>query len=161
MDVPKDVGKILKRLKKSSPSGFAIAFHVQFTTPAFLFQTYPKEWLTVYNQRGLVMQDPIVAWSFANTGAIRWAELADNDPANVLGTAKDYGLAYGVAMGIESQNSRSLAGFSRPDRDFTDAEIKDLQADAVALHELTAEAKIVSPELAAELRRLSVTLTHP
>lgn len=156
-----EIGNILSELKSMCPSGFAIAFHIRFTTPAFLFQTYPKEWLNIYNQKGMVMQDPIVGWSFANNGHTRWSDLADNDPAGVLTEGAKFGLNYGVAAGIEEGGSKSIAGFARPDREFTDQEIGSLVGMVTALHNITAEAKSVSPETREELRRMSITFTHP
>ncbi|WP_207209169.1 autoinducer binding domain-containing protein [Loktanella sp. IMCC34160] len=144
-----------------APAGFAIAFHIQFTTPAFLFQTYPKEWINLYNKRGMVMQDPIVGFGFENNGTIRWSELAANDPAEVLSEASKYGLVYGMACGIEDGGSRSVAGFARSDRELTDAEIDQLQGLVQDLHTMTAEAKSVSPEVREDLRRMSISFTHP
>jgi len=156
-----EIGQVLSDLKSLSPSGFAIAFHIRFTTPAFLFQTYPKEWLAVYNQRGLVMQDPIVGWAFANTGTTRWSTLTGDDPAGVLPAAAEFNMNYGVAAGVEEHGSRSVAGFARPDREFTDEEIETLYAGVKLLHAMTAEAKAVSDQQREELRRLSISLTHP
>lgn len=161
MSTNDEIDLVLKDLKKLSPSGFAIAFHIKFTTPAFLFQTYPKEWLAVYNQRGLVMQDPIVGWSFANNGTIAWSSLKDQDPAGVLTAAATFDMNYGVAIGVEDSGSRSVAGFARADREFTEDEAKTLHDGVVLLHQMTATAKSVSPEQRDALRRLSISLTHP
>ncbi len=76
--------RTVERLTALAPSGYAIALHVRFTTPTFLFQTYPREWIEVYTQRGYVMSDPTVMWGFSNTGRVRWSDLADQDSAGML-----------------------------------------------------------------------------
>ena len=63
-----EIERYLAQLGELSPSGFAIAFHIRYTTPAFLFQTYDRRWLDLYSQKGLVMQDPIVSFGFTETG---------------------------------------------------------------------------------------------
>ncbi|RYG91891.1 transcriptional regulator [Loktanella sp. IMCC34160] len=161
MNTTAEIRRILTTMQDIAPAGFAIAFHIQFTTPAFLFQTYPKEWINLYNKRGMVMQDPIVGFGFENNGTIRWSELAANDPAEVLSEASKYGLVYGMACGIEDGGSRSVAGFARSDRELTDAEIDQLQGLVQDLHTMTAEAKSVSPEVREDLRRMSISFTHP
>ena len=49
---------LLAELKEIAPAGFAIALHVGFNSPKFLFQTYPSKWLKEYSENGLVMNDP-------------------------------------------------------------------------------------------------------
>ena len=71
---------LLKRLRSRSPAGFAIALHIEFTTPRYLLQSYAKDWLDLYSSRSMVMQDPTVHWAFANTGSIRWSALNSLDP---------------------------------------------------------------------------------
>ncbi|WP_420858646.1 autoinducer binding domain-containing protein [Marivivens marinus] len=161
MDTTAEIRRILTTMQDIAPAGFAIAFHIQFTTPAFLFQTYPKDWINMYNKRGMVMQDPIVGYGFENNATTRWSNLADNDPAGVLPEASKYGLVYGMACGIEEGGSRSVAGFSRSDRELTDAEIDQLYSLVKELHSMTAEAKSVSPEVRDELRNMSISFTHP
>jgi Autoinducer binding domain. len=151
----------LADLSDNSPSGFAIAFHIRFTTPAFLFQTYAQPWLDLYSAKGLVMHDPIVKFGFTETGWARWSDLARNDPADVLGQAAAHGLRYGLAFALEAEGSRSLAGLARPDREFTDDEIARITGTVTDLHLITLEAGSLSPEANDELKRMSVKFTHP
>lgn len=160
-DVRSDIRHYIARLRERSPAGFAIAFHIRYTTPDFLFQTYAKDWIDVYSQRGLVMQDPVVRWGFDHTGWIRWSDLDEEDPQGVLDEARRHGLIYGLAMGIEEGESRSVAGFARSEREFTDSEARELFADTAALHVATAVAGRLSPQAHAELRRMSLEFTHP
>lgn len=154
-----EIERYLAHLGNLSPSGFAIAFHIRFTTPAFLFQTYDRRWLDLYSQKGLVMQDPIVRFGFEGTGWRRWSDL--DDPAGVLTESAAFGLAYGVAVAIDEGGSRSVAGLARPDREFGDTEVSDLVRTVGDLHLITLEAGKLSDEAHDELKRMSVALTHP
>lgn len=160
-----DVGSVIEghlaRIKALSPSGFAIAFHIRYTTPDFLFQTYSKDWLSIYSQEGLVMQDPIVGWSFANNGWIRWSDLENDDPAGVLERSAAFGMRYGIAMGVEEDGSRSVAGFARPDREYEEQEVDILLEEVRSLHLATLEAGRLSAAARDELKRMSVKFTHP
>lgn len=156
-----DIRTTLLRLEKQSPSGFAIAFHIRFTTADFMFQTYPKAWIDHYNEKGMVMFDPIVGWAFANTGHMRWSSLSDADEMGVLEASKTYDMNFGVAIATDTNDSRSVAGFSRPDREYTDEEIAALSADVELLHNATASTNGMDEDLRAELHKLSVQMTHP
>ncbi len=156
-----EIEGILSKLKDQSPAGLAIALHIRFTAPAYLFQTYPKEWINLYSEQGLVMHDPIVGWGFTNTGSIRWSELGLSDPQGVLLKAREFKMNFGIALATEVEKSRSVSGFSRSDREFTDTEITALSNLTTRLHNLTAAARPLSAETRAELRKMSITFTHP
>ena len=53
------IAAVLQDFDQRSPAGFAVALHFDFTTPTFLFQTYPKRWMDYYSAGGLVMHDPV------------------------------------------------------------------------------------------------------
>ncbi|NCO22383.1 MAG: transcriptional regulator [Rhodobacterales bacterium] len=124
-----------------------------------MFQTYSKTWTDIYSQSGFVMHDPIVRWGFENTGAIRWSML--DDPVGVLEKARPHGLVYGFACAVENGGTRSVAGFARADREFTDAEIAAIAAQVATLHDETAKAGALSAETREELRQMSIRFTHP
>ncbi len=161
MQGSQNIKRIIVKLTDQSPSGFAVAFHIRFTTPDYLFQTYSKAWIAIYSQNGMVMHDPTVHWGFQNTGTIRWSALADQDTIGIYEQAKPYGLVYGFACAVESGGTRSVAGFARADREFTDAEMTAIQADVMHLHVETAAVGAMSPELREELRQMSIQYTHP
>lgn len=154
------INGILETIETLSPSGFAIAFHIRLTSPDFLFQTYPKEWIDIYSEKGYVMVDPIVRWGFTHIGSMRWSGLGDLDDQNILKQSLAYGMAYGVAIATETDGSRSVAGFARPDREFSDAEITDLTAYVQDLHDLTASKDGMANDIHAALHRLSIKMTH-
>jgi len=159
MEPAEKIRDIIIALEAQSPAGFAIAFHIRFTRPDFLFQTYSKTWTDIYSQSGFVMHDPIVRWGFENTGAIRWSML--DDPVGVLEKARPHGLVYGFACAVENGGTRSVAGFARADREFTDSEIAAIAAQVATLHDETAKAGALSAETREELRQMSIRFTHP
>jgi LuxR family transcriptional regulator len=156
-----DIRTVLKRLEDQSPTGFAIAFHIKFTTPEFLFQTYPKAWIDLYSERGYVMQDPTVSWGFANEGVRRWSDLASEDSAGILEDCKAFGMNFGVTVALERGGTRSLASFTARDREFSDAECAALEADLKTLHDMTQIDGGMDDRLRDDLHDLSVQMTHP
>lgn len=157
MTTETQITNVLRDLKSDAPAGYALAFHVRFTTPTFLFQTYPKAWADYYSSHGLVMHDPTVAWGFENTGSQRWSNLTATDTAGVMSKAAEYGLRYGVTIATESNESRSLASFAREDREFTDAEIAHLRDQIALLHDATADTLALEPDTVTRLRKMAVT----
>lgn len=160
MDREDRISTLLARLHRASPAGFAIALHVHFTAPKYLFQSYAKDWLDTYSREGLVLTDPTVRWGFTNIGTIRWSELAADDHHGVFAQAASHGLRYGACVAKVERGSRSMASFSRSDRDLTDAEIEGLRADLGALHDLTESVEALSPSVHMTLKQMSIYLTH-
>ena len=154
------IAALLHELDEASPSGFAIALHVRFTRPTYLFQSYAKRWIDRYSAEGMVMHDPVVRWGLQNTGHVLWSELAAIDTAGVLEQAKDFGIMNGVAIGIVRSGSRSLGGFGRADRDFDAAEIARLEELLGRLHDATAGLGQLSASDQQALIDLSIKLTH-
>lgn len=155
------IKKNLVVLKDKAPAGYALALHVHFTAPTFLLQTYDRKWLEYYSKQGLVMTDPIVRWGFENRGYKFWADLEADDPAGVLKAAADHGLGYGVVCSVGTDTSFSIGGFARNDRAYTEQEADELSAIMEEVHGLTDNLKVLSPETAAELTKLSIEYTHP
>ena len=154
-----EISETLGKLNDLSSGGYALGFHIEFTTPKFVFQTYPKEWLDHYSSNGLLMQDPMVAWAFQNTGSLRWSDL--DDPAGFMDVAAKYGMKYGVVIAVTSDGSRSLGGFSHTDREFTDAEIAELEAGVLAIHNDTADTAQLAAQTVDHLKKMSIMVTHP
>lgn len=156
-----EIQEKLVELQALTPTGYALAFHVRFTTPTFLFQTYDRNWLEHYSQHGYVMSDPTVHWGFENRGVCDWEDLKDNDPANVLVAAAEHGLKFGISWAIGDESSHSLGSFARSDRKFSADEISNLIAIVTELHNLTNNLQALSPVTAAALKELSISYTHP
>jgi LuxR family transcriptional regulator len=144
-----------------APTGYAAALHINFTTPDFLFQTYPADWLAIYSQKGFVIQDPTVLWGFENLGTVRWSDLTRNDHAGVMKEATKFGMKYGLTVAVEQGGSRSIASLSRKDREFTDVELALATEMISNLHNLTAQARTLTSETREILRQQSIQFTHP
>jgi LuxR family transcriptional regulator len=154
------IAALLHDLDQRSPAGFAIALHIRFTTPTYLFQTYPKRWMDHYSSAGLVVHDPTVHWGLSNVGHIRWTDLEPIDPMGVLEQAKDFGIMNGVAIAVVSSRSRSIASFARADREYDDEEVRELEGGLARLHQATIGLSQLSASDRQALTELSIRLTH-
>lgn len=156
-----DIMRIMLKMSEFSPSGFAVALHARFTAADYVHQTYSKSWSAIYSQNGYVMHDPTVSFGFQQLGCIRWSALATQDVMKIYEQARAFGLNFGFACAVEIEGNRSFAGFSRPDREYTDAEMAEMLADLGALHALTGKPGALTPALREELRDLAVRFTKP
>ena len=150
----------LPELGKLCPAGYAIALHISFSTPRFLFQTYSHEWMEVYSRKGYVLQDPTVVWGFTNNGTIKWADLESLDESGVLKEAKEFGIEHGFTMSLDDGGSKSIGSFTRGDRDFTDAEIAVIQKAFRSIHLRTAEIEQIPPMEVEQLKKIAGNWTH-
>ena len=156
-----EIMRIMLKFSEMSPSGFAVALHARFTAAEYVHQTYSKTWSAIYSQNGYVMHDPTVSFGFQQLGTIRWSALAALDTMKIYEQARAYGLNYGFACAVEIEGNRSFAGFSRPDREFDDAEMAEMLGDLGLLHDLTGKPGVLTPALRDELRDLAVRFTKP
>lgn len=154
-----DLSVVLGEFKDRSESGYAMGLHINFTTPAFFFQSYPRPWLEYYSQAGLLVNDPTVSWCFENTGVCRWSDM--DDPAGILEKAAEYGMRYGIVYATNTGGSHSMSGFARPDREYNDEEIAELVERFEALHEATRDQKALDPKIVEQLKKMSIMVTHP
>lgn len=160
MTLTKQLRSLLAGLKKQSPSGFAMAFQVAFTTPRYLFQTYEEDWMNYYSTMGLVMKDPAVRWGFVNDGIASWPDVQKLDDFGVFPKAAEFGLNYWAVMATSLSGSKSIGAFSRSDKDFTEEEREKLFADFQSLHLLTLQGPEAEPEFGEMLLDLSILYTH-
>lgn len=151
----------LAALMALAPMGFAMALHVRFTTPTFLFQTYDRKWLDVYTKRGYVMSDPAVHWGFENRGVRTWTELAYMDTAGVFKAAAEHNLNYGLICALGDDSSPSFCACASDKREFTQEETDEIMGHLNDIHALTDNLQSLSPETAAALKEMSVLYTHP
>ena len=158
-----NVGVLLERLVPLAPSGFAVALHIRYSSPRYLFQNYPQGWRDRYSASGLVMDDPIVAWCFSGQGTTRWSDIArQTDPRGrrVLNRARDFGMAFGVAVAHLRDGTRSIAGLARPDREYSDTEIVEIAQIVANLHAASGGETDLTEDDHDTLRRLSIHLTR-
>lgn len=154
------VAALLHDLDERSPAGCAIGLHISFTTPRYMFQSYPKRWMDGYSALGLLVLDPTIHWGMNNVGWILWRDLEAIDTHGVLERAKDHGILNGVTVSLLAGGSRSIASFARSDRDYDPSEIADLELAFADLHEATANVDALTDADRLALRDLSVRLTH-
>ena len=129
-----DLSESLSHLDKLAPSGYGLGLHIRNGTPYMLLRTYDPEWSARYIDEGYMMVDPLVFWGVQNEGAVRWSELEAPDPHRILDQAATYGAKYGVVISIGPISSRSIGGFSRSDREYTDTEVQHLLNVVTKLH---------------------------
>lgn len=158
---PTKIQDVLGQMQLLAPAGYALAFHIRYTTPTFLFQTYPQSWLRYYSENGLVMSDPTVHWGFANEGICRWSELASDDSAGILEKAAEHGIRFGATWAVDIDDSRSVGSLSRGDREFTDSECATILAAVSALHRTTAALENLPDHTTRALEEMDVMVTHP
>jgi LuxR family transcriptional regulator len=154
-----EISEALGELNKLAPTGYALGIHIEYTTPKFMFQTYPKAWLDYYSSNGLIMSDPMVAWAFQELGSMRWSQL--DDPNGVFAKAAEYGMPFGVVISAESDDSRTICGFANADREFTDEEIAQIEALVLSIHQNTADTAQLDAGTVDQLKKMSIMVTHP
>ena len=125
----------LSRLRRLAPAGYALGLHVRFASAHIMVQTYDPAWTERYTQSGHMLSDPVVLWGFSNVGACRWSALGMPDPNKILEQAREFDLNFGVAVSHGPLSSRSIGGFARSDREFTDAEIASIRETVEHLHQ--------------------------
>lgn len=144
-----------------APGGFAMAFHVNFTRPAFLIQNYPAEWTQIYSARGYVMTDPTVKWGFENAGTIRWSDLGAPAADGVLAEAARHGLTFGLTHVTDIGGTRSMTSFARPDREFEGAEVAEIERHVDAIHMATQGLGAMTAADLAAVKRITLAVTQP
>jgi LuxR family transcriptional regulator len=150
----------LSRLRKLAPEGYALALHIRFASANLMFQTYDPRWIERYTERGYMLYDPLVSWGFSTEGAVRWSELPMPDPHNIMGQAAEFGLIYGVAVSCGKVSSRSIGGFARADREFTEAEMAMIEETVRHLHEASTPTDGLTPAQRHALRAIAQGCRH-
>ncbi|MCZ4260582.1 autoinducer binding domain-containing protein [Limimaricola sp. G21655-S1] len=150
----------LARLGDLAPAGFAIALHVRFQAPSYMFESYPPSWLETYAREGFLLQDPTVRSAMRHPGTTRWSELAAFDEADVLGRARAHGLVYGISHSIHDHPSLSMGGMARSDREFTKHEIREACAILQRLHDVTHRRETLGTDVSATLHEMAIVMTE-
>jgi LuxR family transcriptional regulator, quorum-sensing system regulator SdiA len=127
---PDDIGAL-------APVGHYLALRVGFAFPMEEVNALPPSWVEHYTRQRFMLSDPVIRWIYANSGTVRWSEIAIDDPRRIMAQAKEFGLVYGAAVSVFDNNAeglRSFGTFVRADREFDDQELKQLQAHVARLH---------------------------
>lgn len=150
----------LAQLAALAPAGYALGLHIRFASAQIMVNTYDPKWVEVYTSRGYMLCDPLISWGFGTVGVTRWSALNHPDPHQVLNQAAEFGLRYGIAVSYGPTTSRSIGGFARADREFTDAEMAEIVALVAALHQQTDPPKSLPPTQIEALRLVAQGLRY-
>ncbi|TYB80711.1 helix-turn-helix transcriptional regulator [Maritimibacter fusiformis] len=150
----------LAQLSDLSPKGYALALHIRFASAHMMLQTYDPRWTEIYTERGYMLADPMVFWGFGHEGAIRWSEVNLPDPHDIWTQAREFGLLYGVAVSCGPTSSRTIGGFARDDREFTDDEIAELERIVKKLHAESTPPEKLTPAQRMALRLVATGRRH-
>ena len=115
----------LDALGSLAPKGFSAGLHIRFASPMIYVRTYESAWTKIYDENAYALRDPLVFWGLGVKGHTRWSAIKLPDPFNIMGQARAFGLNFGAVVSHGPITSRSIVGFAREDREFTDAEIAD------------------------------------
>ncbi|OWY11832.1 LuxR family transcriptional regulator [Thioclava sp. JM3] len=137
MSIQSRIDLKLRDLDRLAPGGYFVGLHIRFTAPLMTFQTYDKAWLDHYTANGYVLRDPMTAWGFSETGAIRWSDPRLPDPFRLFDEAKKYGLIYGATVSCGPIRSRTIASMARDDREFDLTEIETFELIVREMHDMT------------------------
>ncbi|WP_308916849.1 autoinducer binding domain-containing protein [Jannaschia sp. LMIT008] len=151
----------MQSLEQLAPSGFSAGLHIRFAAPLFFRSTYPRAWQDRYSSNNFGLRDPLVFWGISQTGAIRWSAITLPDPFGILRQAQEHGLTYGVVVSCGKITSRSVVGAARTDREFSDAEIAEIQAVAADLHAVTRPPDDLSAPMVDALRAVALGDSQP
>ena len=154
------IGELVERLYRAGTAGFAVGLHLTFTTPRYMFQTYPAAWRDHYAREGLLLIDPTVHWGLANTGWTRWSALPVPPQRDILSEATAHGMPYGITVATLARGSRSIASLSRADREYSDGEADGVRGLMDELHDLTFSIHTLPAPVDSLLRRLSILFSQ-
>ncbi|WP_370160388.1 helix-turn-helix transcriptional regulator [Limimaricola soesokkakensis] len=117
----------LSALQTLAPAGYYVGLRILFAFPAAEVNELPTAWVELYARERFLLADPALRWSLNHTGAIRWGDLSQDDPAGMTRLSAAYGMRYGaVAAFREPSGLRSYGLFYRDDRDYEDTELEQL-----------------------------------
>jgi LuxR family transcriptional regulator len=150
----------LHQLNLLASAGYFIGLHIRFTSPLLTFQTYDQAWTDHYTERGYAMRDPMIAWGFSTTGSVRWSALPVPDTFGIMREATAYGMIYGAAVACGPLSSRTIAGASRSDREFTDEEVSRIETLIVRLHNATQPPEALTEAQVEALRLIAAGERH-
>jgi LuxR family transcriptional regulator len=137
-----------------APAGHYLALRVSYAFPVEEVNRLPRDWVELYTRAGFFMKDPMVRWVHSDSGCCRWSALPFQDVANILGLAREHGLAFGAAVSHVSADGdgfRSYGFFGRGDREYSEEELERLLAYIRARHDAMAPPRNIT---AAEIEAL-------
>lgn len=121
------VDEQLKRIWEIAPAGFVMALDINWGGPTYAHFEFPDEWRDRYYNNNYFILDPVFYYTMTRRGRKRWSELRLPDPARIFEKAKEYNLNFGAVFSLRHDRTRSFITTARQDREFTDAELDEIQ----------------------------------
>lgn len=134
MSQSKKLTELYEELHDLAPEGYAVGLHIRFASPLIYHSRYPADWVEYYNSHSYYLRDPVIFWGIGTAGTRRWSEIPLPDPFELLKKAATYGMKFGAVSSYGPITSRSMAGITRSDREFTDSEMERLADITARLH---------------------------
>ncbi|MGR3592187.1 MAG: autoinducer binding domain-containing protein [Limimaricola soesokkakensis] len=114
-------------LQALAPAGYYVGLRILFAFPAAEVNELPTAWVELYARERFFLADPALRWSVDHSGAIRWSDLSQDDPAGMTRLSAVHGMRHGaVAAFREPSGLRSYGLFYRDDRDYEEVELEQL-----------------------------------
>jgi LuxR family transcriptional regulator, quorum-sensing system regulator SdiA len=111
-------------LSQFAPLGHYIALRVRFAFPMEEINNLPKEWVTHYGRKKMLLDDPAMRWAYTKTGAVRWSDLSQGDPDDMIQQSYNFGLRYGAVTSCHDDSGLvSYAMFFRAQNEYSDADL--------------------------------------
>jgi LuxR family transcriptional regulator, quorum-sensing system regulator SdiA len=132
------------RLGPLATAGYFLALRIKGSSPLISFRTYPPAWTEEYMGGGYLLRDPVTTWALTVGGTVRWSSRLLPDPFGIFRKAAKHGLKFGASVAHGPVKALSILSAGRGDREFTDAEIAEMKAIVVALHDLTAPPEVLT-----------------
>lgn len=156
------------RISQVATSGYVLALQLnEFCRPELAYSSFPRAWFEHYTAMDFLLHDPVLEWATANSGAARWSEIAAASSSTrslrVMEHAATYNLRFGVIFSTKNRMiglKRCFLSCARPDREFIDDEIRELDElfhDALSLRSLTSD---LTPACREVMNMLAVGMTQ-
>ncbi|MGJ8547729.1 MAG: autoinducer binding domain-containing protein [Sulfitobacter sp.] len=142
----------LTEIRKVSTSGFYLVFGFSMSGTEMVHSEFDERWTTRYQQSSYFAVDPVFMWAISRTGCIRWSEINLPDVKGILTEAKPFGMVYGAIFAQELEGNRSFLSIARDDRELTDDEMHQMNAN------LMKWAAMIGPRVALSAGELDVLL---
>ena len=129
--------------------------------------SYPKEWLSAYQEKQLYFIDPIVIQQYKSSGTQIWSDTYKKykckDVSEFIHNASSLGLKYGISSGIKSKCNRmgSIITFSNS-KDYFEEHQKEVM-DALIPHLHQALVRIyrqLKPDILSHLTEREMEMVH-
>lgn len=157
---PNSIEELFDELDRIAPDGYNFGFHIRFSRPALVRNTYDDAWGQTYAERKFILNDPAVIWGLTQDAPRRWRDIDIPDPLGVFDAARKAGYKHGVSFGYGPLEQRSLGSCASKARDFSDTVIERVHEIVVQIHGMIAGEGILSERQKEALQMLATGMTY-